>query len=92
MECPGRHLLAGGRRAALSNALDDFLAVLEDRYRLGRAPLRREDDLVLGLRGRIEYDGDAVVVEIEHARRPERAVARAHALIAIDLDLQRHAS
>src|SRR5262249_43739015 len=80
------------RTSGAGTTLGELLAVLDDRDRLGRAALGGEDDLVLGLRGRVEHDGDAVVVEVEHARRPERAVARAHALLAVDLDLQAHGS
>src|SRR4029453_4734750 len=50
---------------------DYLLAVLDDRDRLWGAPLAGEDDLVLGLCVGIDHDRDAVVVEVEHAWRPE---------------------
>ena len=71
---------------------DELLAVPDDRDRLRRTSLAGEDDLVLRLRVGIDHDRDAVVVEVEHTWRPERAVPRAHAGVAVDLDLQRHGS
>ena len=53
------------------------------------SPARRARSCRRARRG-VDDDRDAVVVEIEHARRPERAVARAHARFAVDPDLQRH--
>src|SRR6476646_10209628 len=55
-----------------------------------RATLPGEDDLVLGLALGVRHDRYAVVVEIEHAGRPERAVPRPHADLTVDLDRQRH--
>lgn len=69
---------------------DDAFAFSEDADRLGRTTLSGEDDLlVVGGLG-IDDDRDAVVVEVEDPGRPEAAVPRAHACVAVDLDPERH--
>src|SRR4051812_47315515 len=68
--------------------LHDLLAVANDGDGLRRAALRGEDDLVLGSAFGVGDDRDAVLVEVEDPRRPERAVPRAHADLSVDLDLE----
>src|SRR5262245_57790567 len=75
-------------RPPRSRRSDDLFAVLEDGDGLGGAALRGEDDLLLGCAVRIGDDRDAVVVEVEHAGRPERAVPGAHADLAVDPNLE----
>src|SRR5205807_6334477 len=57
---------------------------------LGRAPLGGQDDPLLGLALGVYHDGQALVVEVERRRGPVRAVAGAHAGLAVDRDLQAH--
>src|SRR4029079_9628599 len=61
-------------------------SVLHDRDGLGRAAVDRELDLVGRVTVGVDDDRDADVVEVEHTRGPEPAVARAHAFLAVDLD------
>ena len=65
-------------------------AVPPDGDRVGRALPRRGDDLVLGRRRGIDDERDGVVVQVEHARRLVHAVSRAHAHVAVDLDVEAH--
>src|SRR5581483_6793385 len=55
-----------------------------------RAAVDGESDLVLGVARRIDHDRLHLVVEVERVRRVEGAVARTHALLAVDVDRKWH--
>ena len=46
------------------------------------------DHLVLRRAGRVDDEGDRVVVEVEGAGRPEDAVPGSHARVPVDLDFE----
>ena len=78
--------------STIGSGLTHSLPVLLDPDRLRRAALAGQDDLFLGGGVHVEHDRNPLVVEVEHARRPEPAVARAHARRPVDLDLEGHRS
>ena len=71
---------------------DHPLTIARDLDRLGWTRLRRLDDDFFGLGAGVDDRGNALLVEREHTGRVEGAVARSHALVAIDGDLDRHES
>ena len=94
----GRHYLGPGASIANSMVFGYLAArhatrassVVTDGDGVSRALPRRRHDLFLGCASCIDDESDAVVVEIERARRLIDAVPRAHAHVAIDLDFEAH--
>src|SRR4051812_15677445 len=66
--------------------------LLLDEDSAGGAEAGRFVDLLAGLRLGVDDERVALVVLVEHAGRPEVAVARRHAALAVDRDLESHRS
>ena len=66
------------------------LAVAPNSDGTGRALARRGDDCLQGRGLGIDDARDGVVVQLEHPRCCEHAVARPHARLAVDVDLRGH--
>jgi hypothetical protein len=54
----------------------------------GGTTLARLEQLALLGGGRVERDGDALIVQVERLGGPEQAIPRAHALVAVDPNLK----
>ena len=85
-----RHATAGRGSRFVTGAASAPSAVTPHGDGVGRALARRGDDRLLGRRLRVDDARDRIVVELEDPRGGERAIARPHTRVAVDVDLEAH--